>query len=57
MQLARSGEVPLYGMNYRDERAKALEWLRQLGDPYVGRLRSRGHGSLDWGVYGRRKPS
>lgn len=53
MQLARSGEVPLYGMNYRDERGKALEWLRRLGDPYVAiAYDPEGMGSLDWGVYG-----
>jgi cytochrome c biogenesis protein CcmG, thiol:disulfide interchange protein DsbE len=53
MQLAHSGEVPLYGMNYRDERPKALEWLRQLGDPYVKvAYDPQGNGSLDWGVYG-----
>jgi cytochrome c biogenesis protein CcmG/thiol:disulfide interchange protein DsbE len=53
MQLARSGEVPLYGMNYRDERPKALEWLRKLGDPYVKvAYDPQGDGCLDWGVYG-----
>jgi cytochrome c biogenesis protein CcmG, thiol:disulfide interchange protein DsbE len=53
MQLARSEEVALYGMNYRDERPKALDWLRRLGDPYlkVG-YDPDGMGSLDWGVYG-----
>lgn len=53
MRLARSGEVPLYGMNYRDERPKALDWLRQLGDPYLKvAYDPQGIGSLDWGVYG-----
>jgi len=53
MQLARSGEVPLYGMNYRDERAPAIEWLQRLGDPYEKTgYDPDGMGSLDWGVYG-----
>lgn len=53
MQLARSGEVALYGMNYRDERAKAMDWLAKLGDPYVKvGYDPEGTGSLDWGVYG-----
>jgi cytochrome c biogenesis protein CcmG, thiol:disulfide interchange protein DsbE len=53
MQLARSGEVALYGMNYRDERSKALDWLRRLGDPYLRvAYDPEGNGSLDWGVYG-----
>ncbi len=53
MQLARSGEVPIYGLNYRDERAPALQWLKRLGDPYVRTAYDPdGMGSLDWGVYG-----
>lgn len=53
MQLGRSDEVPLYGMNYRDERPKALDWLRRLGDPYDKiAYDPDGLGSLDWGVYG-----
>jgi cytochrome c biogenesis protein CcmG/thiol:disulfide interchange protein DsbE len=53
MQLARSGEVPIYGLNYRDEREPALEWLKRLGDPYQKTAYDpEGMGSLDWGVYG-----
>jgi cytochrome c biogenesis protein CcmG/thiol:disulfide interchange protein DsbE len=53
MQLARRGGVPLYGMNYRDERPKALEWLRNLGDPYTKvAFDPDGMVALDWGVYG-----
>ncbi|MEJ2515035.1 MAG: DsbE family thiol:disulfide interchange protein [Gammaproteobacteria bacterium] len=53
MQLARSGEVPIYGLNYRDERSPALQWLSRLGDPYVRvAYDPDGMGSLDWGVYG-----
>jgi cytochrome c biogenesis protein CcmG/thiol:disulfide interchange protein DsbE len=53
MQLARTSDVPLYGMNYRDERDKALDWLRRLGDPYRRvAFDPDGMVSLDWGVYG-----
>ena len=53
MELARRGEVPMYGLNYRDERAPALEWLNRLGDPYLKTAYDpEGVGSLDWGVYG-----
>ena len=53
LEIAASGEGPLYGLNYKDERADALDWLRRLGDPY----RSSGHDregrvGLDLGVYG-----
>jgi cytochrome c biogenesis protein CcmG/thiol:disulfide interchange protein DsbE len=33
MQIARDWTV--YGWNYLDDPAKARQWLRQLGDPYV----------------------
>ena len=53
MQLARSGEVPIYGLNYRDERKPAQEWLKRLGDPYQKTAYDpEGMGGLDWGVYG-----
>ena len=35
VQLARSGAIEIYGLNWKDDRAGALAWLRQLGDPYV----------------------
>ncbi len=32
-QLAGQG-IPIIGMNYKDERAKAIKWLAELGNPY-----------------------
>lgn len=53
LQLAEQGGVPIYGLNYRDERTGALRWLEQLGDPYIAvAYDPDGSGSLDWGVYG-----
>ncbi len=53
MQLARSGEVAIYGMNSRDERRKALGWLRDLGDPYVSvAYDPEGTGAVEWGIVG-----
>lgn len=53
MQLARSGEVAIYGMNSRDERRKALGWLRDLGDPYVSiAYDPDGRSAVDWGIVG-----
>lgn len=53
MALAGSGKVPIFGMNYRDERDAALRWLADLGDPYVAvAYDPEGTASLDWGVYG-----
>jgi cytochrome c biogenesis protein CcmG/thiol:disulfide interchange protein DsbE len=35
LEIARSGEVPIYGLNYKDDRDLAIRWLDQLGDPFV----------------------
>ena len=34
MQLAGSGAIPIYGINWKDNRPDALRWLDQYGDPY-----------------------
>ncbi len=53
VKLARSGEIPIYGLNYKDEPADALNWLRRLGDPYTAVAVDRdGRVGIDWGVYG-----
>ena len=53
MQLAASGTIPIYGINWRDRRTEALSWLQQLGDPYVfSAYDEDGRVGIDWGVYG-----
>jgi cytochrome c biogenesis protein CcmG/thiol:disulfide interchange protein DsbE len=53
MQLAAMDIVPIYGLNYRDNRDQALQWLVRLGDPYVATgYDPDGAAGLDWGVYG-----
>ena len=53
MQLARSGAISIYGINWRDDREAALGWLRQLGDPYeFSAFDADGRVGIDWGVYG-----
>ena len=53
LQLANTGMVNIYGLNYKDERAAAQQWLRQLGDPYVANaFDADGRTGIDWGVYG-----
>ncbi len=52
LSLAEQG-VPIYGLNYKDEAAKAQEWLAQLGDPYTRTIvDADGTLGLDLGVYG-----
>lgn len=53
LQLARTGAVAIYGLNYKDNRADAQRWLRQLGNPYVANAFDEdGRVGIDWGVYG-----
>ncbi len=53
MQLARRGGVPIYGLNYKDQRPAAQRWLKQFGDPYVANaFDADGRVGIDWGVYG-----
>lgn len=53
VQLADAGIVPIYGLNYKDEDDIAMQWLRQLGDPYtVSIVDPDGRVGIDYGVYG-----
>lgn len=53
MQLASTGKVNLYGLDYKDERASAQRWLAQLGNPYIANAFDEdGRVGIDWGVYG-----
>jgi cytochrome c biogenesis protein CcmG/thiol:disulfide interchange protein DsbE len=53
VNIANSSGVPIYGVNYKDERAPAREWLDRFGDPYVSSVfDERGSLGLDFGVYG-----
>ena len=52
MQLSKMG-VPIYGLNYKDKRADAEQWLQRFGDPYVANaFDAEGRVGIDWGVYG-----
>jgi len=53
MELAASDTIPIYGINWRDNRPDAIDWLRQLGDPYeFSAYDQDGRVGIDWGVYG-----
>ena len=53
LDFARSGEVPLYGLNYKDQRKDAIAWLDELGNPYlVSAADLDGRVGIDYGVYG-----
>lgn len=45
--------ITIFGVNYKDERNKALQWLAELGDPYLINIDdSEGQIGIDLGVYG-----
>jgi cytochrome c biogenesis protein CcmG/thiol:disulfide interchange protein DsbE len=53
MEIARSGKVQVYGLNYKDERPDAMRWLATYGDPYLANgFDQNGRVGIDWGVYG-----
>ena len=50
---ARSGGVPLYGLNYKDKREDGLGWLNRFGNPYADSVFDPdGRIGIDYGVYG-----
>ena len=53
VDLARSGVVPIYGLNYKDKREDAQAWLDRFGNPYQRTLvDADGRVGIDYGVYG-----
>jgi cytochrome c biogenesis protein CcmG/thiol:disulfide interchange protein DsbE len=53
VELAKTGQVEIYGLNYKDNREDANRYLAQLGNPYVANaFDNDGRVGIDWGVYG-----
>ena len=53
IEYARTGAVPIYGLNWKDKPEDALGWLAELGDPYVlSAADLDGRIAIDYGVYG-----
>lgn len=53
VDLSRRGIVPIYGLNYKDTREEAIDWLQRLGNPYLASaFDADGRVGLDYGVYG-----
>jgi cytochrome c biogenesis protein CcmG, thiol:disulfide interchange protein DsbE len=53
MGLAKNGDVPIHGLNYRDQPQDAANWLDRLGDPYTRTGADvTGRVAIEWGVYG-----
>ncbi len=53
MRIAHQYQVPIIGVDYKDERQSALDWLNKLGNPYqLSLYDERGRLAIDLGVYG-----
>ena len=53
LELAKTGAVPVYGLNYKDRREDGLRWLAAYGDPYrLSVVDPEGRIGIDYGVYG-----
>lgn len=53
LDIARRQLAPVYGLNYKDTRPAATQWLSRLGNPYQATLvDADGRVGLDYGVYG-----
>jgi cytochrome c biogenesis protein CcmG/thiol:disulfide interchange protein DsbE len=52
-RFAETKRVRVIGYNWKDERADALRWLEQFGNPYwVVVVDPDSRYALDWGIYG-----
>lgn len=53
VELSKTGQVKMYGLNYKDKREDALAWLDKLGNPYIQSASdTEGLVGIDFGVYG-----
>ena len=53
LKLAKQSILPIYGLDYKDEREAGMDWLSRLGNPYtVSVFDADGKVGIDWGVYG-----
>jgi cytochrome c biogenesis protein CcmG/thiol:disulfide interchange protein DsbE len=53
LEIAGYGAVPIVGLNWKDERDLAQDWLARLGNPYThNAFDAEGRVAIDWGVYG-----
>ncbi len=53
LAIAQRGDVPLVGLDWKDDRDKARQWLSELGNPYAAvAFDEEGRTAIDWGVYG-----
>lgn len=53
LQISKRNEVPIIGLDWKDEVPAAQQWLSQLGNPYAATaFDGDGRVGIDWGAYG-----
>ena len=53
VELSKNNEVLIYGINYKDTRIDAMQWLQRFGNPYrASAFDQHGLTGIDLGVYG-----
>lgn len=52
-KLIKESQVPVIGLNYKDDEVDAKRWLKMFGNPYYSiAVDIEGRTGIDWGVYG-----
>lgn len=53
LTISRQGKIPLYGLNYKDNKEIAQKWLKQYGNPFVISWEDpNGKIGVEWGIHG-----
>ena len=53
VQMSKTHQVPIVGLDYKDQRVDGIKWLTTHGDPYVlSAFDDEGKVGIDYGVYG-----
>ena len=53
LELQRTGQVPIIGVDWHDDDLTTLDWLSRYGNPYsVVAMDRDGSTAVNWGVYG-----
>jgi cytochrome c biogenesis protein CcmG, thiol:disulfide interchange protein DsbE len=53
LQISKRNEVPIVGINWKDDSAQAALYLKRKGNPYAfNAVDADGRAAIDWGVYG-----
>jgi cytochrome c biogenesis protein CcmG/thiol:disulfide interchange protein DsbE len=53
VDFSKQNALPIYGLNYKDRREDALQWLGKHGNPYTVSIEDNdGRVGIDYGVYG-----